>query len=1107
MSVKQALRLLIKLTLSLVLCSGCRKAQTESAEVTASVTPTSLSPTFTPMLARPTRTIAPPTSTSVPPSPTPTPVPPTATWTPVPPTATPLPLPPCQPVSSTDPTQNRWKSIGPYSGSIRGIAIDPTNPDTIYVATFGAGVYRSDNGGDSWVPASSGLTSGNVTSLAIDPSTPETLYAGTSISAGHRAVIFWSQDGGKTWVQMTGEHQFEWMFLEITSLTASQHGLYVGSQAVYRYIDGEWKQLSDGLGSGFIDVEPDPGNTNTLYAGTYQGGLYRSDDAGKTWQAIAPTVFAGSISVKIAVDPENTARLLAGSLGEMVLSEDRGVSWSSVLYQDVRTIEFDPLHPDRVWVGSDHGLWISHDSGRSWGSVPHFEGVRVESIALDPERAGVVLVGTYKQGVFRTRDGGQSWEAINTGIANTFVSAVAVDPRSPEQVYVGTLGDGLFVTENLGVTWTQAEGGLRGTSVQTILIRSDRPDTVFAGVWNGLFVSHDAGGTWTRVGGPLGSKQVVALAASPTAGEVYAGTYGDGLFVTRDDGAEWVAMESPDRYVTALLSDGAGSGWLFAGTLSGVYRSSDQGATWDSVSQGLRDLNVRALSSDPESGLLYAATGDAIYVSRDSGRSWERRSDALGLDYFRAVSGGEPLLAASWRGVFFSWLGEFQWVTHVDGLTNHRVTSIARSGGMLVAGTYGSGAYVLQPTCRPLYGQVTDSVSGQPLFARIVVEPDHYVTYSGTDGRYAFRYLPPGRYQVTLQTESQTPTRAFEVDLETNAAVHLDLTTTADDVPNAIPMALVGGPLRTETLLHGETLPLTAYVLLPDLVPDGAEVIWASDRQGQLGVSPIDETGAAHIEIRPNGLGNHAVSAQLIGADGTAFGQAHTKVEVQAPDNIHAIGMAWDGEYLWVTDEPTDTGRIGRIYQLSTAGGRLTVIASYPHPSPCPTGIAWDGNAFWTGGIEGPDPYRSWEQGMSYIYQHSPSEGQRVVQRYASVGTFDLEHEGLTWDGAYLWASGFDRIIRLDQVGENLVIAAEYLAPGNQTRTVEWVNGYLWSFDSASVRLSKLSIGQGLTVEGSCEPGVIGGYGMAWDGEGFWIQNLHTPHLYYLTLGPDCPSP
>ena len=89
---------------------------------------------------------------------------------------------------------NVWTSNGPEGGVIYALAIDPTNPSTLYAGTWGGGVFKSTNGGGNWRAVNTGLTSTNVRALAINPTTPSTLYAGASISG-----VFKSTNGGGNW--------------------------------------------------------------------------------------------------------------------------------------------------------------------------------------------------------------------------------------------------------------------------------------------------------------------------------------------------------------------------------------------------------------------------------------------------------------------------------------------------------------------------------------------------------------------------------------------------------------------------------------------------------------------------------------------------------------------------------------------------------------------------------------------------------------------------------------------------------------------------------------------------------------------------------------------
>lgn len=1021
--------------------------------------------------------------------------------------------PPCTPDPLSNRITNTWVPIGPFGGNIRDIEIDPTNPDGLYVATFGGGIYNSEDGGDSWSAANTGLDFPNVTSLAIDPNNPQLLYAGANGLTGNDARVYVSRNGGKTWDVIADTRQgMDWLFNEVSSLVVIQGDLFMGSQAIYQYRQETWEQISEQfLGNGFIHLVADPNDPAVLYAGTYQGGLFRSGDSGQTWQPVAQDTFAGSGSVRIAVSPGNPDLLLASGPGVLLRSVDRGKSWSSIMGGDVEAVLFDPAMPNKAWLGTRKGLWFSQDAGRSWKSIAEFDGVFIRSLAVSPQTSDYVFVGTSHQGLFRSKDGGQTWENISNGIANTQISTIASNAEEPARLYSGTLGDGLYISNDRGITWQHAEEELGGAYVQAIAIHPTRLELVFVGTWDGLFISRNHGESWQRVEGVLDGKQIVAITSWEDSALV--GTQGDGLYVSHDRGITWTKAEFPELYITSLFIDSISPQLILAGTLNGIFRSSDGGMNWQSASDGIRDLNIRSISADAATGAFYIASGDAIYVSQDKGLTWKRRSSELGFDYFRAVSAGDPLLTASWKGIFSSNPGRFGWTVYNNGLMNYRVTSLERVGNTIYAGTYGGGIYQYVLACNPLYGRVTDSSSGLPLYAQIRLEPGGYVTYSGKEGYYSFDYLAPGEYTLTAQGVDSTNDIQQHIDFRSLATLELNLSLQAGLPESFVPLAVTGCPKHPDksvldypTLLSAESLPLTAHLLSPGMV-ENTTITWMSDQDGNLGTSVVDDKGASSIEVNLKALGGHQITASLL-SEGRTLGSISVWCEVQDPGDLSAIGMAWDGASLWVTHEPAETGEIGRIYQLTVIDGHLAVLNSYPHPAPAPDSIAWDGQYLWTVGGEGPDPFRAWENGSSYLYEHSAENGPTVVRRIPLDKTIQAYFSGLTWDGRSFWGSNNMVIYHVELHNDEPIVLAQYHAPGNWIRTVEWVNGFLWAWDAENDTLYKLDPRNGLSVIGSCQPGTVGGYGIAWTGEGFWLFNTEeNPHLRFFMLQGDCPQP
>lgn len=385
----------------------------------------------------------------------------------------------------------------------------------------------------------------------------------------------------------------------------------------------------------------------------------------------------------------------------------------------------------------------------------------------------------------------------------------------------------------------------------------------------------------------------------------------------------------------------------------------------------------------------------------------------------------------------------------------------------------------------------------------MIVEPGLYVTFSDADGRYALTGLPPGQYTFTAERSGYDRSAALPADLNRDASLRLDLSLPAHLPVSAVPLQIIAPP-ESSTVLRGEVVSLVLRAVLPAGTGADGEIVWTSDVEGGMGASALTEAGLSRLDVRFHRPGLHTVTAEWVTGGGVQ-GQAAARPDVREPVDLHAIGMAWDGSHLWLAVEPADTGEIGRLYRLAVQDGGLEVVTKFPPPSPAPGSVAWDGESIWTTAPEGPDPLRSWEGATGYLYRHASDGGLSVVERYPSTPGFSL-----SGDGRSLWASDAPtgRFSRLDNARVRPEIGAQYAAPSNQLRTVEWVNGHLWALDAAANHLYKFAWGPaGLTVEGECEPGAVSSYGMAWDGDGFWMFAGESRELKHVSLGPDCPRP
>jgi photosystem II stability/assembly factor-like uncharacterized protein len=302
-----------------------------------------------------------------------------------------------------------WTSRGPEGVVVLSLVIDPSAPGTLYAGTDG-GVFKSGNGGRTWVATNTGLIRTFVSVLAIDPSAPATLYAGTPEG------VFKSTDGG-----------------------------------------GNWRAMNRGLTSLSVDtLAIDPRTPSTLYAGAFvyfceevDSCFFKSTDGGSSWSAVhisSPNPYPRAL----AIDPVTPTTIYVGTYQGVFKSIDGGGSWSvlssDLTNRNVAALLIDPSAPGTLYagtavVGSEGGIFKSTDGGGRWSALHvGLSDTWVDALAVDPLTPGTVYAGTIGSGVFKSSDGGVNWTELNAGLTQMFVSSLAIDPSAQGRLYAGTAG-------------------------------------------------------------------------------------------------------------------------------------------------------------------------------------------------------------------------------------------------------------------------------------------------------------------------------------------------------------------------------------------------------------------------------------------------------------------------------------------------------------------------------------------------------------------------------------------------------------------------------------------------------------------------------------------
>lgn len=344
------------------------------------------------------------------------------------------------------------------------------------------------------------------------------------------------------------------------------------SQTVYAgsYVSGVYKTYNQGntwyrqnVGLGNLKIQSlaiHPTNSNIVYAGTYSGGVYKSSTAGSSWAASNGGVLGNHIIYDIEIDPNNgnviyAATRINGSLrGYLYKSSNAGASWSVLLTGDAFStldyfydIDVNPLNSNELYLTAhEHGFYKSTNAGATF--TPINDGVidlSARSLALDAAYPELVYGGVWHDDVvYRTWNSGYSWSNSRVGMpVNAAVFRLYADPfgGTQKRVFACTYGDGLYSTDDFAQSWISR--GLAGQRLYDFVVANGSPQRWFAATENnGVFRTNAGSSSWSNIMGELRLNAVTAFLNDNQNGLVYAAVYGKGVYAVDPSGMNWVEL-------------------------------------------------------------------------------------------------------------------------------------------------------------------------------------------------------------------------------------------------------------------------------------------------------------------------------------------------------------------------------------------------------------------------------------------------------------------------------------------------------------------------------------------------------------------------------------
>ena len=564
----------------------------------------------------------------------------------------------------------KWRCIGPpRGGRVVAVAGDPSDPGTFYFGACAGGVWKTEDGGTYWENVSDGyFNTASVGAIAVSDSEPSVVYAGMGeacirLDVTHGDGVYRSNDGGHSWVHLGLEDTRHISRVrihpsnpDIVFVAALGHAFGPNEQrGIFRSTDGgkNWENVlykSENAGAG--DLSIDPGNPNLLFAGIWQvrrnfwnltsggpdSGLWRSRDGGDTWEDVSsnpglPDLPFGRIGV--AISPAKAGRIYATvEAGEpgVYRSDDYGDTWE--LVSDNRDLQgrpwyyqhifADPQDADTAWV-LNYGAWKSVDGGRTWTEVntPHGDN---HDLWIDPRNPRRLIEGN-DGGACVSYNGGETFSTIYNQLTSQFYH-LTTDTQFPYRVY-GTQQDNSAISvpsrsHKGAIPWGDCY--TTGSSESGyIVVDPTNPNIVISGA---IGSSPGGGGNMLRYDHSTGQVRIITV------------------WPEMNTGFGPVDARYRFQWTYPIQFSPHDPGVLYAAG-NVVFKSTDQGESWGPISPDLTrndpdklqpsggDITGDAsgaetyctvfsfLESPHEKGVFWAGSDDGlVHISRDGGANW-----------------------------------------------------------------------------------------------------------------------------------------------------------------------------------------------------------------------------------------------------------------------------------------------------------------------------------------------------------------------------------------------------------------------------------------------------------------------------------------------------
>jgi photosystem II stability/assembly factor-like uncharacterized protein len=554
----------------------------------------------------------------------------------------------------------RLAHLGGDDNVLDHITIDPQNPKHIYVSAWSVenqqsgDVYRSHDGGNNW-EALPGMHGKSVRALAMSASDSNVLVVGALDG------VFRTKNGGNSWERISPASLAEVKNIESIAVDPKNPDVvYAGTwHLAWKTADGgaNWQHINKGMidDSDVFSVIVDSTDSSVVYASACSG-IYKSESAGDLFHKLQGIPFSARRTRVLKQDPNSPGTVYAGTTEGLWKTIDGGKTWKHATNSEivVNDVLIDPRNSNRVLLATDRSGVLASDNGaQTFTASNHGYTHRyVSSILADQNDPNAILVGVVNDrewgGVFSTRDGGQSWQQKSAGLGGRDV--FALQQTANGGLIAGT-NKGMFLLDRSANQWrpinnivnekvaarvVKGKKGAKAVKTPAVVVRSVldarvsdievTPKRWLAATSAGLLSSSDQGKSWN--GGPvLGKTDFVAVESE---GDLVVAATRTNVLYSNNSGTTW--QQAPlSSYITSIHGVTlTPNGEILIASREGAFRSSDSGATWEHVVNGIPDKNISSIAYDQGRKRLLATSTNSgvVFESKDNGRTWHRGPDS-----------------------------------------------------------------------------------------------------------------------------------------------------------------------------------------------------------------------------------------------------------------------------------------------------------------------------------------------------------------------------------------------------------------------------------------------------------------------------------------------